>query len=69
MEEHRDTKERAVGLSEKNMPREQSTKCKGPLGIVCKGIQETTNTENIVKNTLMSLGNKCRALENKEEIQ
>lgn len=41
----------------------------GGEGRACEGVPGTANREHIVKNSLISPANWCRALKHKEEIQ
>ena len=47
--EHKVLKEQATWLSEKNIPRKGSGKCKGSMGRVCEGIQGIANIKTIEK--------------------
>lgn len=66
--EHKVLKEQAIWLSEKNIPRKGSRKCKGSMGRVCEGIQGIVNIKTIVKNPLKSSGNKYKILKDKKKF-
>ena len=47
--EYKVMKEQAIWLSEKNIPRKGSGKCKDSMGRVCEGIQGIVNIKTIEK--------------------
>lgn len=51
-ERYKDIKEQARWTSEKNIPRKGSSRCKGPMGGVCEGVQGTEDRENIIKDDI-----------------
>lgn len=79
MRDHKGKKKQTMSISEKNILKKGSSKYKGFgrgggvwwwwWGGVCGGVSGTAAREPIVKNSLISPANRCRAFKVKEEIQ